>query len=80
MPECSRNLIRRVAAKTIEAQRNEVLDDFNGVAVKPLVIARVAVMRRLATIIWSMVRHGMPYCVGGPEEAAKQRRLVHAFA
>jgi transposase len=28
-------------------------------------IARVAVMRRLATIIWHMVKHGRPYVVGG---------------
>lgn len=31
-------------------------------------IARVAVMRRLAAIIWSMVKHGMPYMRGGPEK------------
>jgi transposase len=29
-------------------------------------IARVAVMRRLATIIWHMVRNNQPYMVGGP--------------
>jgi transposase len=29
-------------------------------------IARVAVMRRLATIIWHMVKHNEPYAVGGP--------------
>jgi transposase len=29
-------------------------------------IARVAVMRRLATIIWQMVKHNEPYTVGGP--------------
>ena len=29
-------------------------------------IARVAVMRRLATIIWHMVKHNQPYVVGGP--------------
>jgi transposase len=29
-------------------------------------IARVAVMRRLATIIWQMVKHHEPYTVGGP--------------
>jgi transposase len=29
-------------------------------------IARVAVMRRLATIIWHMVKHNEPYIVGGP--------------
>ncbi len=29
-------------------------------------IARVAVMRRLATIIWQMVKHNEPYTIGGP--------------
>lgn len=29
-------------------------------------IARVAVMRRLATIIWHMVKHHEPYAIGGP--------------
>jgi transposase len=29
-------------------------------------IARVAVMRRLATILWHMVKHNEPYVVGGP--------------
>ncbi|MFH1107661.1 MAG: hypothetical protein V1790_00475 [Planctomycetota bacterium] len=29
-------------------------------------IARVAVMRRLATIIWQMLRHNEPYVMGGP--------------
>jgi transposase len=29
-------------------------------------IARVAVMRRLATIIWHMLKHNEPYVVGGP--------------
>ena len=29
-------------------------------------IARVAVMRRLATIIWHMVKNNEPYVVGGP--------------
>jgi len=35
-------------------------------------IARVAVMRRLATIIWHMVKHNEPYVAGGPP----QRRLA----
>jgi len=35
-------------------------------------IARVAVMRRLATIIWHMVKHNEPYVVGGPP----QRKLA----
>lgn len=30
-------------------------------------IARVAVMRRLATILWSMLKYDMPYVRGGPE-------------
>jgi len=29
-------------------------------------IARVAVMRRLATILWHMVKYNVPYMVGGP--------------
>jgi len=29
-------------------------------------IARVAVMRRLATVIWHMVKHHEPYMIGGP--------------
>jgi transposase len=29
-------------------------------------IARVAVMRRLATIIWHMLKHNQPYVIGGP--------------
>jgi transposase len=29
-------------------------------------IARVAVMRRLATIIWQMVKYNQPYVIGGP--------------
>jgi transposase len=29
-------------------------------------IARVAVMRRLATVIWHMVKHNEPYMIGGP--------------
>ena len=35
-------------------------------------VARVAVMRRLATILWSMLKHNMPYVCGGPEEFRKQ--------
>jgi transposase len=31
-------------------------------------IARVAVMRRLATIIWHMVKHNEPYAVDGPPQ------------
>jgi transposase len=29
-------------------------------------IARVAVMRRLTTVIWHMVKHQEPYAIGGP--------------
>lgn len=35
-------------------------------------IARVAVMRRLATILCGMLKHRMPYVPGGPEEFSKQ--------
>ena len=35
-------------------------------------IARVAVMRRLATVIWHMVKHNEPYAIGGPP----RRRLA----
>lgn len=37
-------------------------------------IARVAVMRRLATVLWSMLTYDMPYVYGGPE--AWQKCLV----
>jgi transposase len=36
-------------------------------------IARVAVMRRLATILWHMVKHQAPYTLGGPP----RKRLPH---
>jgi transposase len=39
-------------------------------------IARVAVMRRLATIIWHMVKHNTPYVVGG----AARRKAPAAVA
>jgi transposase len=42
-------------------------------------IARVAVMRRLATIIWSMVKHGMPYIKGGPEKFNEYLRKHQEF-
>ena len=36
-------------------------------------IARVAVMRRLATVIWHMVKYKQPYVIGGPSQLkAKQ--------
>jgi transposase len=43
-------------------------------------IARVAVMRRLTTIIWSMVKHQTPYCIGSPAQVAKQQAVAQAFA
>ena len=36
-------------------------------------IARVAVMRRLATIIWHMVKNNEPYCMGGPPKKRLQK-------
>lgn len=42
-------------------------------------IARVAVMRRLATIIWSMVKHQMPYMTGGPEKFNEYQRKHKEF-
>lgn len=41
-------------------------------------IARVAVMRRLATIIWHMVKYKQPYVCGGPEaiKKAQQARVA----
>jgi transposase len=35
-------------------------------------IARVAVMRRLATIIWHMVKNNEAYCMGGPPRCRQQ--------
>jgi transposase len=39
-------------------------------------IARVAVMRRLATIFWHMVKHQEPYVAGGPPRLRYQRTKV----
>ena len=39
-------------------------------------IARVAVMRRLATIIWHMVKHNEPYVLGGPPKRKLATRAV----
>ena len=39
-------------------------------------IARVAVMRRLATIIWHMVKHNEPYAVGGPPRRKHQSQAA----
>lgn len=38
-------------------------------------IARVAVMRRLATIIWHMLKHQQPYICGGPRRLKQQQQL-----
>jgi transposase len=35
-------------------------------------IARVAVMRRLATIIWHMLKHNEPYAIGGPPQRKRK--------
>lgn len=42
-------------------------------------IARVAVMRRLATIIWHMLRHRTPYCGGGPRAVQQMRKTQRAL-
>jgi transposase len=39
-------------------------------------IARVAVMRRLATIIWHMVKHNEPYAAGGPPRRKLKARAA----
>ena len=36
-------------------------------------IARVAVMRRLATIIWHMVKNNEAYCMGGPPRQRQKK-------
>lgn len=41
-------------------------------------IARVAVMRRLCTIIWHMLRHGEPYVTGGPPRLKQKPPAVEA--
>jgi transposase len=42
-------------------------------------IARVAVMRRLATIIWSMVKYRITYMTGGPEKFKEYVRQHREF-
>jgi transposase len=42
-------------------------------------IARVAVMRRLATIIWHMVKYDEPYVIGGPPKHRPVRELLQEF-
>jgi transposase len=39
-------------------------------------IARVAVMRRLATVIWHMVKHNEPYVIGGPPRRKLRLKTV----
>jgi transposase len=39
-------------------------------------IARVAVMRRLATVIWHMVKHNEPYVMGGPPRRTLRSKTV----
>lgn len=39
-------------------------------------IARVAVMRRLATVIWHMVKHNEPYVMGGPPRRKLRSKAV----
>ena len=43
-------------------------------------IARVAVMRRVANILWKMVKYHEPYCCGGPAEVMKQRVIVDTLS
>jgi transposase len=43
-------------------------------------IARVAVMRRLATILWSMLKHNIPYVCGGPEKIKQCLQAKQALA
>ena len=40
-------------------------------------IARVAVMRRLCTVIYRMLQTDEPYAVGGPMAVLKQRELIN---
>ena len=42
-------------------------------------IARVAVMRRLATILWHMVKYKQPYMTGGPQRVRKMQAAVATF-
>ena len=42
-------------------------------------IARVAVMRRMATIIWHMLTHNEPYVIGGPPKVKLMRQSKAVF-
>ena len=43
-------------------------------------IARVAVMRRLACILWHMVKHKQPYVRGGPRRIKQMKEAFGAVA
>ncbi len=43
-------------------------------------IARVAVMRRLATTIWHMVKYRQPYVTGGPQHVRRMQATVAALS
>jgi transposase len=43
-------------------------------------IALVAVMRRLATVIWHMVKYNQPYMLGGPPQVKLNREVLAAFS
>jgi transposase len=43
-------------------------------------IARVAVMRRLATIIWNMLKYRQPYCPGGPPRVRQQGEFLASLS
>ena len=43
-------------------------------------IARVAVMRRLTTIIWHMLKYNEPYVIGGPQNVKGLREITAALS
>jgi transposase len=43
-------------------------------------IARVAVMRRLCTVIYRMLQKNEPYAAGGPAAVLRQRELIEGFS
>jgi len=43
-------------------------------------VARVAVMRRLATILWYMLKYNVPYVRGGPEEYRRVRERMETLS
>ena len=42
-------------------------------------IARVAVMRRMCTVIYRMLEKNEPYAVGGPTAVLQQREVIETF-